>query len=232
MTFEEIQQRLEPYESYRKPERKQREQTGQWAVPGKVDMLKRLWNEGLSASEIAARVGGVTRNAVIGKAHRLGLSGRITPNRKPSKPRKPRERKPHTGSISTNEKRSNTQLGVALARSISKPPIPPAEPLSPITEIDVPLYARKQLLERTAHEDRTLCHWIIGDPKTPDHHYCHHHRTPGSSYCAHHARTALRKDDMVRNPKGTTVRIGGLLLRTFAVETRESLRELIDDKAA
>jgi len=47
----------------------------------RVDLLKKLWSEGLSASQIAGRLGGVTRNAVIGKVHRLGLSGRATSTR-------------------------------------------------------------------------------------------------------------------------------------------------------
>src|SRR5688572_33463072 len=56
----------------------------------RVEILKRLWNEGLSASQIAGRLGyGVTRNAVIGKVHRLGLSGRVTPQRTA----RPRQRK-------------------------------------------------------------------------------------------------------------------------------------------
>jgi GcrA cell cycle regulator len=42
----------------------------------RVELLKKLWNEGLSASQIAAQLGGVSRNAVIGKVHRLKLSGR------------------------------------------------------------------------------------------------------------------------------------------------------------
>src|ERR1700754_709260 len=42
----------------------------------RVELLKRLWQEGLSASQIAGELGGITRNAVIGKVHRLGLSGR------------------------------------------------------------------------------------------------------------------------------------------------------------
>ena len=42
----------------------------------RVEMLKKLWADGLSASQIAAQLGGITRNAVIGKVHRLGLSGR------------------------------------------------------------------------------------------------------------------------------------------------------------
>ena len=50
----------------------------QW-TPERVDTLARLWAEGLSARQIAAKLGGVTRNAVIGKAHRLGLSSRPSP---------------------------------------------------------------------------------------------------------------------------------------------------------
>ncbi|ADM09158.1 hypothetical protein PB2503_05422 [Parvularcula bermudensis HTCC2503] len=45
----------------------------------RVEQLKQLWGEGLSASQIASKMGGVTRNAVIGKVHRLGLAGRATP---------------------------------------------------------------------------------------------------------------------------------------------------------
>ena len=48
----------------------------------RVEQLKKLWAEGLSASQIAGRIGGVTRNAVIGKVHRLGLSGRATTSRR------------------------------------------------------------------------------------------------------------------------------------------------------
>ena len=44
----------------------------------RVDVLKKLWVEGKSASFIAKKLGGVTRNAVIGKVHRLGLSNRTS----------------------------------------------------------------------------------------------------------------------------------------------------------
>lgn len=47
----------------------------------RVELLKKLWAEGLSASQIARSMGDVTRNAVIGKVHRLGLSGRATTSR-------------------------------------------------------------------------------------------------------------------------------------------------------
>ena len=58
----------------------------------RVDQLKSLWTEGLSASQIARALGGVTRNAVIGKVHRLGLAGRAAPSRvdRPRLPSAPR----------------------------------------------------------------------------------------------------------------------------------------------
>ena len=56
----------------------------------RVELLKKLWGDGLSASQIAGELGGVTRNAVIGKVHRLGLSGRAKSTSSSSKPRRPR----------------------------------------------------------------------------------------------------------------------------------------------
>src|SRR2546423_15305097 len=56
----------------------------------RVELLKKLWADGLSASQIAAELGGITRNAVIGKVHRLGLSGRAKSPSSAPRPRKPR----------------------------------------------------------------------------------------------------------------------------------------------
>lgn len=49
-------------------------------------LLRKLWKEGLSASQVAAQLGGVTRNACIGKIHRIGLAGRATPSRPAKRP--------------------------------------------------------------------------------------------------------------------------------------------------
>src|ERR1043165_2566889 len=57
----------------------------------RVELLKKLWTDGLSASQIAAELGGITRNAVIGKVHRLGLSGGAkSPSSSGPRVRKPR----------------------------------------------------------------------------------------------------------------------------------------------
>ena len=59
----------------------------------RVEQLKGLWSEGLSASQIARALGGISRNAVIGKVHRLGLAGRAAPTRaeRPRAPRRSRD---------------------------------------------------------------------------------------------------------------------------------------------
>jgi len=59
----------------------------------RVTTLKKLWLDGLSASQIAKQLGGVTRNAVIGKVHRLGLSGRAPPRNRRDRPSRPRVRR-------------------------------------------------------------------------------------------------------------------------------------------
>ncbi|MDA0961931.1 MAG: GcrA cell cycle regulator, partial [Proteobacteria bacterium] len=56
----------------------------------RVELLKKMWGEGQSASQIAKELGGVTRNAVIGKVHRLGLSNRTNGSPAPAKPEAPK----------------------------------------------------------------------------------------------------------------------------------------------
>src|SRR4051794_2746720 len=78
----------------------------------RVELLKKLWSDGLSASQIANELGNVTRNAVIGKVHRLGLSGRAkSPSSAAPRPRKPRT---HTHMMRVRpQMRGNTALAYA-----------------------------------------------------------------------------------------------------------------------
>ena len=62
----------------------------------RIEKLKQLWDEGLTASRIAAELGDVTRNAVIGKAHRLGLSGRMASKSKNNGISNNRKKRIHT----------------------------------------------------------------------------------------------------------------------------------------
>src|SRR5439155_8976618 len=80
----------------------------------RVETLKKLWTDGLSASQIAAELGGITRNAVIGKVHRLGLSGRAkSPSSAAPRPRKPRTHS-HMLRVARPQIRGNTALAPAF----------------------------------------------------------------------------------------------------------------------
>src|SRR3979490_543313 len=80
----------------------------------RVELLKKLWSDGLSASQIATELGGITRNAVIGKVHRLGLSGRAK-SPTPANPR-PRKARAHSRMIRVTRPAvpGNTALATAF----------------------------------------------------------------------------------------------------------------------
>lgn len=147
----------------------------------RVDLLKKLWSEGLSASQIAGRIGGVSRNAVIGKVHRLGLSGRATTSRtSPSRPR------PRIASVRRPPKPKFAQIGNSALRSIYAVE---AEPFMPaLEEIEIPLAERKTLQDLT----EKCCRWPIGDPQTVEFHFCNRNKVEGLPYCEHHARRAFQ----------------------------------------
>lgn len=146
----------------------------------RVELLKRLWSEGLSASQIAGRLGSVTRNAVIGKVHRLGLSGRATTSR--MKTHRPRARM-------ANQKRQAkprfAQPGNPAVRALYmdvEAYVPPAE------ELVIPLAERKTIQSLT----ECSCRWPIGDPQMEDFHFCGKSKVVGLPYCEVHARRAFQ----------------------------------------
>lgn len=152
----------------------------------RVEQLKKLWSEGLSASQIASRLGGVTRNAVIGKVHRLGLSGRATTSR--MKSHRPRPR-PANGPMPGNKRM------MPKGNRFPAPPNSPlqqiyqAEPFQPSAEeLDIPMAERKSI--QTLLECH--CRWPIGDPQMADFHFCGKQKVAGLPYCEFHARRAFQ----------------------------------------
>src|SRR5262249_45147462 len=126
----------------------------------RVETLKKLWADGLSASQIAAELGGITRNAVIGKVHRLGLAGRAkSPSSAASRPRKPRAHS-HMLRVGRSSIRGNTALVHAYDFDI--------EPEPEFVDNVIPLGQRRTLLELTEE----TCRWPIGDPGQPDFFFC------------------------------------------------------------
>jgi GcrA cell cycle regulator len=138
----------------------------------RVEQLKNLWTEGLSASQIARVLGGgVTRNAVIGKVHRLGLAGRATPSRS-DRPRLP-----------------------AAPRISLRTPQQPAPPV--IEEDPVTLEDGGHATVLTINNQ--MCRWPIGDPADNSFHFCGHKPKNGSPYCEAHARKAYQPQQARRD---------------------------------
>lgn len=152
--------------------------------PERVELLKQLWAEGLTASQVAARLGdGISRNAVIGKVHRLGLSGRQPPSHAAS----PRPRRPRQPSPPGRQPVVSGATAVARKPDYRLQPRPEPEP-QPIRLVDIPRSERINILMLT---DKT-CRWPIGDPGTED--FCFCGRTPkaGVPYCDYHASIAYQ----------------------------------------
>ena len=148
----------------------------------RIDTLKQYWQDGFSASQIAQRLGGITRNAVIGKVHRLGLAGRVNPSRR---------------SVSTRS-RSSAQVSHMPARSRRQGPvyriryIPAAA--SPKQHPIMPELGPAPSIPVTVQELTVLtCRWPEGDPKLIGFHFCGRAKTnPAIPYCDHHTAIAFR----------------------------------------
>ena len=166
----------------------------------RVESLTKLWQEGLSASQIAARLGDVTRNAVIGKVHRLGLAGRVT---------KTRSNNPRPRPTAQRSKRARVPRfpnhGDAM-RSLSGLPVDPNSEaiFNRVDELVIPLEERKSIL--TLKE--SSCRWPIGDPQHEEFHFCGKDKSHGVAYCEFHAQRAFqpvqprrREQDFVRRLK-------------------------------
>jgi GcrA cell cycle regulator len=156
----------------------------------RVEQLRKLWNDGLSASQVAAEIGaGITRNAVIGKIHRLGLSQRA----KTAVAARPRVAKPPRlqqggGVVRSGGASAPSVMGnVALALA---PCTLPAVHARPQEEVVIPLTERVTIMELR----EAMCRWPIGDPTAPDFRFCGA-RTPGGAggpYCGFHAQVAYQ----------------------------------------
>ena len=170
----------------------------------RVELLKKLWLEGLSASQIAGVLGeGVTRNAVIGKVHRLKLTGRAKPAssapRARTAPRAPGIRRVSTGGSS---RPSSGIASMMKSRSMAPAPMHGATALKIDADLEVEAYVAPQVQELYIPEDQRLsllelnehtCKWPIGDPLTPDFYFCGQHSEEGKPYCEFHSRRAYHQ---------------------------------------
>jgi GcrA cell cycle regulator len=134
--------------------------------------LRRYWLEGLSAAQVARRLGGgVTRNAVIGRVHRMGLAGRDAPSR----PRPVAGRPPRTGC-------DKPSAGGLLRPRSTRPPLG-RPPLQDEVEPSATIHTL------SAH----TCRWPIGDPGEASFGFCGRRAGVRGPYCETHTALAGRR---------------------------------------
>jgi len=187
----------------------------QWSEE-RIETLTRMWSEGQSASQIAKELGSVTRNAVIGKVHRLGLSPRVpeevTPDDAEDSPQQAGEegnrirKKPGGDEAQADAPQTvaETQAEprrIGPVRPTGKPIVPADQPLPPrpsanevspearLTVREVRKQAKKlNLMDLTERTGK----WPVGDPATDDFWFCGLATAPGKPYCQAHANVAFQ----------------------------------------
>ncbi len=177
-----------------------------------------MWGEGQSASQIAKELGGVTRNAVIGKVHRLGLSNRAggpapaapaapakaeAPAAKPAAaaPRAKPEDKAQPSAAEAKPATDDDDLGEIPMSAARRAIIPAGQPLPPqpsANEVSPEALAKVNEVEKSARRlslmelTEKTCKWPVGDPATDNFWFCGLAAQPGKPYCEAHVGVAFQ----------------------------------------
>lgn len=190
----------------------------------RVEKLQEMWAEGHSAAQIAKVLGGVTRNAVIGKVHRLGLSNRgaggkagetfeaeaiaepVVEAKAPDSAPPPAESEPEpVEAVAEPEPVELPTPRPAPRDSLRREP-------APMTEDRLQVLARIAEIEKTARRISLLdltervCKWPIGDPTDPNFHFCGLPAVPGKPYCAAHVAVAFQPMSSRRDRERSRIR--------------------------
>src|SRR5438477_7764021 len=188
----------------------------------RIERLKKMWHDGATASQIADELGGVSRNAVIGKAHRLGLEQRPSPvkpgEEKDAKKAAPAAAAPtpakagaaplaeapkaapatHVAPHAGSPRRPGSDIqyrSIGPGGFIRQGPgdqQPPIPPAPPRRL--VPAKPSPEVADKTSLLDLNdrICKWPIGHPGEPDFHFCGQPANPGFPYCVQHCGVAYQ----------------------------------------
>ena len=187
-----------------------------------VEELKKLWDEGVTTGEIGRRLG-ISKNSIVGKVHRLGLSGRPSPIKKKSdKPQEQPEKKvskPKKAPITkTTKSPKKEDIVPIITPSTPKPEIiteskkepkpevkqtnKPTPVITPSEEEDIKLAKTLNIHSNEPTKkgnlsltelDNHTCRWPIGDPKDDNFHFCGKKVRLGQTYCEEHSAVAYVK---------------------------------------
>jgi len=173
-----------------------------------IARLRALWDEGHSTAEIG-RILGISKNAVVGKAHRLNLPARPSPIRRETnaEPRPRRHtRGPTLPPLATTAAEGNARPAASrspvLPLAVSSLAGPPAELSRQALSSPAPHAASAPVGAPAPrpYARRIACCWPLGEPGTPGFHFCGAEAVPGKPYCTAHAQLAYvrlrdRRDD-------------------------------------
>jgi GcrA cell cycle regulator len=149
---------------------------------GRIKLLERLCASGLPYRDIAARLGGgITKNAAIGKAQREGFA--VPKSTRPDAISAKRQARPPRAAAPRRAKGSP-----ALSALFADGYVSPAE------EVVIPTGERKGIADLEPND----CRWPIGDPQSPDFHFCAREKVPGLSYCRQHGQRAYQPPTAAR----------------------------------
>jgi GcrA cell cycle regulator len=183
----------------------------------RVEQLKKMWGEGKSASQIAKELGSVTRNAVIGKVHRLGLSSRTSEGGAGEAAATADAAMAEGGAgpaFASADDAPDVEPALDAAEAPSavpaenvvqmpgrRPIVPAGQPLPPqpsANEISPEALANVREVEKSARRLKLMeltertCKWPIGDPATPEFWFCGLPVVPGKPYCEAHVAVAFQ----------------------------------------
>lgn len=161
----------------------------------RIATLKKMWKDGKSAAEIAKVLAkGVTRNAVIGKAHRMGLSGRPSPIKKPAE----------TPKKETAKKESKKAVKIVVPKKTVVPVVTGVKHNPLVREVTPPRQFVKEefpadggvpLIDLTER----MCKWPFGDPREDEFTFCGRPIRSGTPYCVDHASMAYQSSGRSRS---------------------------------
>jgi GcrA cell cycle regulator len=188
----------------------------------RIERLRKMWQDGATASQIADDLGGVSRNAVIGKAHRLGLEARPSPVKPGEEKEKPAAAAAPVPKPAPIERAAPKPVAAAPERTAAAAPSPPVQPTksdnvqyrsigpggfirqgpgeqqAPIPPAPprrlVPAKPSPEVADKTSLLDLNdrICKWPMGHPGEPDFHFCGSPANPGFPYCVQHCGVAYQ----------------------------------------
>ena len=187
----------------------------------RIERLKKMWHDGATASQIADELGGVSRNAVIGKAHRLGLEQRPSPvkpgeekeAKKPAPaaaPKAPASRAdapraapaaaatPHAAHPAPQQRSGGPEIqyrSIGPGGFVRQGPGDQQAPIPPAPPRRlVPAKPSPEVADKTSLLDLNdrICKWPMGHPGEPDFHFCGEQANPGFPYCVAHCGVAYQ----------------------------------------